>query len=160
MVPMFKTGLTSDDELFRDYMEGACHVFATALHRESGYSFLLLTDERKRERYAAGVPPVFHVYADDGRGTLYDVRGAHDREQVVASWQTLEETDGQPGQYGVRMMPNERALSKYVGDGDAVPLIKYSQAAVERALAVARDLGFLEHVSRQGIDAGARASFR
>lgn len=119
------------------YMNGECHVFATALHRELGFSYLILVDES--ELYGDFIPAINHVYAVDGEGNAYDATGRHDVEEVIEGW----------FDNNVRYQPNideidsEYDLQKYIektADGFQKPLSRYDDNDVSIALDLARDV--------------------
>jgi hypothetical protein len=120
--------------MITDYMTGACHVLAVALHRAYGFKFLILTD--KSERYRGGMPAVHHVYATDKNGYAYDYLGKHSAADVAKQWLYLE-----PGSWhrpGVVTKSTESGLRKFVSDDFNKPLFDYSDRDVHTALDTAR----------------------
>jgi hypothetical protein len=120
-----------------DYMAGHCHVFAIALHRTLGLTFLVLLD--KSEKYGPGIYATNHVYAVDKAGNAYDFAGKHSAANVEQQWLNPECSMSRPG---IASLPSEAKLGKYVEpteDGWSKPLAKYSETDVKRALEVAKE---------------------
>jgi hypothetical protein len=126
-----------DEVLVPDYMNGDCHVFAVALARVTGFSFLILLDES--EEYPSGVFSVNHVYALDTTGIAYDFHGSHSEAEIVEQWMHPEISLSRPG---VIRVTTERDLWEYVEmtkDGWDKPLSNYGDDDVRKALLIAAD---------------------
>lgn len=116
------------------YMEGECHVMAVALHRRTGSSFLLLcenTSDYRNDETGDTVPSVHHVYADMQDGSLADVRGVHDRGDVVAQWKAMNDEAG--GGFHIVELDTEEELDEFIDDGWSLPLTAYSETDVASA---------------------------
>ena len=71
--------LAADDDI-RAYTAGDSHTLAVALHRRFGWRMMVVTDARdpfwKEPGNGDGdIPSVVHVYAVDGNGDAWDIRG-------------------------------------------------------------------------------------
>jgi hypothetical protein len=116
------------------YMDGECHVIAVALHRRTGSAFLLLCEDAgdyRNDETGDPVPSVHHVYGDLQDGTLADIRGIHDRDDVVAQWEAMNDEAG--GTFRVVELDTEEELAAYVCDGWDLPLTTYSEDDVAAA---------------------------
>jgi hypothetical protein len=128
-----------------EYRQGACHLFAVALHRRFGWRMHVVldaaeafwTDEADADNFIASV---VHVYAVDGRGKCWDVAGSRPFALIgddLASWVEIGERDSDECR-------SEAELATYVGcwaeEGEEPierPLWSYGDAEVEAADAVA-----------------------
>lgn len=122
------------------YMEGECHVMAVAIHRRTGSPFLLMcedTGDYRDGETGNPVPSVHHVYCDLQDGRLADIRGTHDRDEVVAQWEAMSDEVGE--NFRIIEIGTEHELSAYVDDGWCLPLVAYSEDDVAAA-----DASFIE----------------
>lgn len=134
--------LASEDEI-KAYTSGDSHAFAVALHRRFGWRIMVVTDSR--DPYWRNpvnpddeIPCVVHVYALDGNGDAWDVRGKRKRSSVTDElYEYFQVLDFQ-----VEVLDDEDDLSFYVGvwsdSGDPIerPLPYYSEQSIEAAEAV------------------------
>lgn len=121
------------------YMEGECHVMAAALHRRTGSSFLMLcedTGDYRSDETGDTVPSVHHVYADLQDGRLADIRGVHDRGDIVAQWEAMND---ERGGFRILELDTEEELGEFIDDGWILPLTAYSDADVASADTLFRD---------------------
>jgi len=117
------------------YMEGECHVFAVALHRNLGTGFLLLCERSHDYRDAttgAFVPSVHHVYAVREDGILFDIRGEYDPDDVTAQWLSLGD-DVRSNPFTVVRLNSENELARFVSEGWELPLTSYTDGDVAEA---------------------------
>jgi hypothetical protein len=122
------------------YMDGECHVMAVALHRRTGSGFLLLCEDAgdyRDDETGDPVPSVHHVYLDLQDGGLADVRGMHDRDNVVAQWESMN--DEADGTFRVVELDTEEELAACVCDGWNLSLTAYSEDDVAAADALFRE---------------------
>lgn len=108
---------------------------AVALHRNLGTEFLLLC-ERSGDYLdpdtGKPVASVHHVYASLSDGSLLDIRGEHNSENVTSNWLSLgDERRSNP--FKVIEATDEKALRKFVDDGWNLPLTSYTDEAVAQA---------------------------
>lgn len=78
--------LASEEDV-RVYTSGDSHALAVALHRRFGWSLVVVTDSRDPvwvdpEDPANSIPSVVHVYALDGNGDAWDIRGKRPRMAI------------------------------------------------------------------------------
>lgn len=121
------------EEDIRAYTSGDSHLLAVALHRRFGWSLLVVTDSRDPVwvdpmNDESVIPSVVHVYAVDGSGDAWDIRGkrplvaVRDEMYELFNVQDFEETE----------CCDEADLSFYVGEwsdtGDPIvrPLASYT----------------------------------
>lgn len=132
---------TDDEQCY--YLEGACHVFAMALHRAFGWSFLVVTDPEEiiwtdPEDEDNFIPAVIHVYAVDEVGRAWDILGKRDLDAVIPELRKRHE-DVQ--YFDQDSFANLDCLSMYVdgmGHSDVDrPLHSVREEDVEEALATA-----------------------
>ena len=141
----FLPGTASEGQI-AEYSEGFCHVFAIALHKEFGWSMLVVTDDNEvwwedEDDPDNFIPAVNHVYAVDANGLAWDIAGCRQEGDVAA--EVAE-------RFGVMETSQDecRGLGEMVmyvdglSDDDDIerPLFSYSQADVDRALAVAKQV--------------------
>jgi len=78
--------LASEDDI-RTYTSAESHTLAVAFHRRFGWRLLVVTDSHDPvwsdpEDENRSVPSVVHVYAVDGNGDAWDIRGKRPRTEV------------------------------------------------------------------------------
>jgi hypothetical protein len=78
--------LATDDDV-RAYTSGDSHTLAVALHRRFGWKLMVITDSRDPFWVDPGdpsntIPAVVHVYALDGNGDAWDIRGKRPRVAI------------------------------------------------------------------------------
>ena len=137
-MPEFDTDASIDEAGPPNYMEGMCHVFALAIHRQLGLPFLLLLN--KANGYPDEESPgVHHVYVLDGQGSAYDFQGRHDADEVTTQWLHAEDPACRPG---VLRLDDEECLRDYVETGRDRwdrSLAFYTEDDITRATKVAQE---------------------
>jgi hypothetical protein len=140
---------TAEDQM--RYMEGDCHLLAVALHRNLGWRMQaqldqadpFWQDEADPDNFIANV---LHVYAMDGKGNAWDVKGVRPQSLIEQEMEDLFS----PQDPSSDEMRSEGELKTYVGcwaegfdDEDPVeeierPLGQYDDQDIERAWQVAQ----------------------
>lgn len=130
---MIERSDANEDEI-DTYTNGECHVFAAALHRKTGWPFLMVLDAYgspwgNDEQF---LPNVVHVFCLDPNGNAWDIKGARpysDVYQEMIDWIPVNE-------YEDEHIPSESELSKYIqfeDDGSERPLASYGEKCIGRA---------------------------
>ena len=125
------------------YTSGYSHALAVALHRRFGWKMLVVTDARDPywvdpEVAENSIPVVVHVYALDGNGDAWDIRGK--RTQADVKDDCYEFFNVQD--FETEVCADEDDLAFYVGTwsdaGDPIerPLPYYSEGDIVEAEAI------------------------
>lgn len=133
---------TATAEEIDEFRNGSCHVFAAALHRMTGWPFVVVLDhgmpywidQEDDDNYLPSVP---HVFCRDPEGHCWDVLGHRpysDIEEEMTDWIYIES-------YGTEELADEEELRTYVGCwsedvfGNEIerPLAPYQETDVEAA---------------------------
>lgn len=147
-----------------EYSEGLCHAFAIALHREFGWSLLVVTDDNETWWQCEDdpdnfIPAVVHVYAVDHAGMAWDILGCRPEDSVsseVSDRFGVMETSQDDCRGVGEMVVYVDGLSE--SDGIERPLCEYSQGDLSRAIAVAR--GVLSGIPGFPVAPGSRKGVR
>lgn len=129
------------------YTQGACHVFALALHRAFGWPMQVVMDDRGEPHWENPEDPddfilqVCHVYALDEAGMAWDVLGVRPETEVALElredyglWQGSTDECRNEGE----LAPHVDGRPEHGDDGIDRPLHAYSEEDVAQAAEVAR----------------------
>lgn len=126
------------------YTQGACHVFAVALHRMTGWPIHLVLDQDERFWEDPGdcdnwIPCVVHAYCLDPSGEAWDVLGRRPLEEAgpeLEDWVRIGAVD-------TDTIESEEALRHYAGcwaeDGEE-PIERPLAAYDEKDILVAQEV--------------------
>jgi len=117
------------------YLEGECHVMAVAIRRMFGGRFVLLCEDGgDYSDPATGdpVPTVHHVYVELPDGRVADVLGVKDGGNALEQWEAMND-DEPEAHFSVVRVDDEEGLSAFIDDGEALPLVAFTELDVDEA---------------------------
>lgn len=134
------TPSTATPEEIEVYTQGACHIFAVALHQMFGWQIEIVRqddevwwqDEQDADNF---IPAVVHAYAIDAFDNAWDIRGVRPASQIHHECQELFDVDETSGD----TCRSEAEIKTYVGvldlEGEQIdlPLGAYTDADTQRA---------------------------
>ena len=107
------------------YTTGAPHL-AIAMQRRYGLTVVMLVDREVQQEYPEGYfPAIYHVFAMDTEGAVWDAKGRSTAEVLLADFRGVQ-------QPGFLEASDQDLIDRYMGNQRPFPM--YEEALVVKAL--------------------------